>query len=246
MRRAVFPWLGGFFLVCSIGLCLATFFVDAGERIVVSPRTHDIGTIGPVRSRVCTFQITNNFRQSLQLDVLTSCGCTSATFASNKLRPGQSTVLTCDLNLTAKRGKFVSTISVLYRSSENEQYTIEPCWIEGTVERQVELSPPQLSFHKNVAEKQRVKLIVRDPQIRVLDVFSSSKAANVSYDREQQLLQLDFDPSLWKDGPGEFRVTVVTDSKIDQNVVLRVVVLPPTSLSALRQDGRASERLNKT
>lgn len=120
-----------FFLIAVMLLSCVTFsFAQSEAKIKFDKQTYDFGTFtvnNPVQE--ATFNFTNEGKSPLVINqVVTSCGCTVATYTKKPIAPGQTGVVKVKYNGT---GRFPSHIKKMITVRTNGVPEMVRLYIEG-------------------------------------------------------------------------------------------------------------------
>lgn len=115
-----------FILVCA-ALVALTACAKKTPRIVVEPASQELGEV-PQQKIELTYTVRNEGQSDLEiLKISTSCDCTKASIAQDKIAPGQSVVLTVTLDPTEDNlyGDVTRLIYLRSNDPENPEVSVE-------------------------------------------------------------------------------------------------------------------------
>lgn len=123
------PFSKPFYLLVAI--CAALFVMTACAKkpplIVVEPAAQELGEV-PQQKIELTYTVRNDGGSELQIEkISTSCDCTKAVIAQDKIAPGQSAVLTVTLDPTEDNlyGDITRMIYLRSNDPENPEVSVE-------------------------------------------------------------------------------------------------------------------------
>ncbi len=113
-------------LICA-ALIIITACAKKTPLIVVEPAAQELGEV-PQQKIELVYTVRNDGESELQIEkISTSCDCTKATIAQNKIAPGQSAVLTVTLDPTEDNlyGDITRLIYLRSNDPENPEVSVE-------------------------------------------------------------------------------------------------------------------------
>ena len=101
---------------------------DRGPRIVVEPEKWDFGEVKRPAVVIHDFMVRNAGRETLEIRrVSTSCGCTSAKIAKERIEPGGETILVVTYDsgaMKGEKGPLERTVYIKSNDLENPQIEV--------------------------------------------------------------------------------------------------------------------------
>lgn len=113
-------------LVC-VALFVMTACAKKPPRIAVEPVTQELGEL-PQQKIELVYTVRNDGESELQIEkISTSCDCTKASIAQDKIAPGQSSVLTVTLDPTEDNlyGDITRLVYLRSNDPENPEVSVE-------------------------------------------------------------------------------------------------------------------------
>ena len=114
-------------LVCTALFVLTACAKKSPPRIVVEPASQELGEV-PQQKIELTYTVRNEGENDLEIQkISTSCDCTKAVIAQEKIAPGDSAVLTVTLDPTEDNlyGDVTRVIYLRSNDPENPEVSVE-------------------------------------------------------------------------------------------------------------------------
>ena len=141
MRKLAYIFSLAFILGC---LGTAETIAQDWANQMFSELDHDFGIVAKGARPVHTFNITNNYEETIRiLGVTTSCGCTTPTLSKNEIASRETIQLNCQFNSDVGPGDKQATIRVRFAEPFVAEVQIA---IKGVIRNDVMMQPGQLDF----------------------------------------------------------------------------------------------------
>ena len=177
-------WALGLLLLSSAALVVYLAFKKPEPKppgvVSVTPDAAEFGTVGQGESRVAEFQVANNLSEPIELlEVKTSCTCTKFEIEPKHVLPGKSSRVKLNWSSSNRRGETSLSASLIVKFPDDRNIAL-PLNIHATVEPDILISPPDLSFAADKPEVRRVTLAPgRKAEFQIKEAYSSHPSITV-------------------------------------------------------------------
>lgn len=197
--------------------------------VSVTPDVTEFGTVGQGEFRVAEFRVANNLSEPIELlEVKTSCSCTKFDLEPKHVPPGESGRVKLNWSSSNRRGE-VDLSALLIVKFPDDRNVVFPLNIHASVEPDILISPPDLSFTVDKPEVRRVTLAPgRLSEFQVKAAYSSHSSIIVhSVPGDPRSFDITFRP-VQGGLPPFLTVDFVTDSRNEPTLSVPVVVTGAT------------------